>query len=110
MKSFSKSRFSHTAKNFLQFISLKLLIMSILTQLYGQKSFVVVERHALADIYAASGIAETPEGWLVVCDDVPDMFLMDRDGNLQSQYVISAPPPVLVEGRVPKKHKRDFEA
>lgn len=70
----------------------------------------VVDRQVLPGVQAASGLAETPEGWLLACDDSPDMFLVNLEGQVLGKYPVSAPPPVLVDGRVPKKHKRDFEA
>ena len=74
------------------------------------KSFVVVDRKDLTQIASASGLAEVPEGWLVVGDDFIDLYWLDAAGDLQGQWPISATPAVIVEGRVPKKHKRDFEA
>jgi hypothetical protein len=74
------------------------------------KSFVVVDRRDLPDVHSASGIAEVPEGWLVVCDDFIDLYLLDETGALGGKWPISPTPAVIVEGRVPKKHKRDFEA
>lgn len=74
------------------------------------KSFVVVERKDLFQIASASGLAEIPEGWLVVGDDFIDLYWLDADGELHGQWPISATPAVIVNGRVPKKHKRDFEA
>lgn len=84
--------------------------MASLLQLYGRRVWVVVERRHVTGVQAASGLAETTEGWLLACDDVPDMFLVNLDGQVLAQHAISAAPPVLVEGRVPKKHKRDFES
>jgi hypothetical protein len=74
------------------------------------KSFVVVDRVDLPTVHSASGLAEVPEGWLVCCDDFIDLYLLDAAGALQGQWPISPPPAVVVDGRVPKKHKRDFEA
>jgi hypothetical protein len=84
--------------------------LSTLTQLYGARSFVVVERRVLEQVQGASGLAEVPEGLLAICDDLPDLLALDAEGNLLKTLRISAEPPVLVDGRVPKKHKRDFEA
>ena len=84
--------------------------MSALTQLYGPRSFVVIERHFLPQVQGASGLAEVAEGWLAICDDLPDLLLLDSEGSLLQTIRVSAEPPVFVEGRVPKKHKRDFES
>ena len=84
--------------------------MSNLTQLYGPRSFVVIDRRSLAQVQGASGIAEVPEGWLAICDDLPDLLLLDAEGIPLQAHRISAEPPVMVDGRVPKKHKRDFES
>jgi hypothetical protein len=64
----------------------------------------------MESLRGVSGIAETPEGYLVVCDDLPDMMLMDFAGITKEVIQISPRPLVWVDGRVPKKHKRDFEA
>ncbi len=82
--------------------------MSNLTQLYGPRSFVVIDRRSLAQVQGGSGIAEVPEGWLAICDDLPDLLLLDAEGIPLQAHRISAEPPVMVDGRVPKKHKRDF--
>lgn len=74
------------------------------------RTFSVLSRQALPGICSASGLAEVDAGWLAVCDDSPDMFLVDLEGNLKASFPISAKPPVILDGRVPKKHKRDFEA
>lgn len=84
--------------------------VSTLTQLYGPRTFVVIERHTLEDVQGASGLAEVDEGWLAICDDLPDLLLLDESGGLIQSMRVSAEPPVFVEGRVPKKHKRDFES
>ncbi len=74
------------------------------------KSFVVIDRRDLHDVHSASGLAEVPEGWAVVCDDFIDLYLLNPEGDLLGKWPISPQPPVIIEGRVPKKHKRDFEA
>jgi hypothetical protein len=38
------------------------------------------------------------------------LLLLDNEGICYKHIRISAEPPVLVDGRVPKKHKRDFES
>lgn len=74
------------------------------------KAFMVVDRVTLPEVPSASGLAEVPEGWLVACDDLPELFALDHGGKTLARFQIGAPPPLMVEGRVPKKHKRDFEA
>ncbi len=74
------------------------------------KSFVVIDRRDLLDVHSASGLAEVPEGWLVACDDAHDLFLLDREGGVVGKWPIAPPSPVVVDGKIPKKYKRDFEA
>ena len=66
----------------------------------------LTERRPLEGIPSASGVEPWRDGWLVIGDDSPHVFRLDRDGRIIERWPLLPGQP----DRLPKAHKPDLEA